>query len=436
VATGWNHTRQRRVLFISYDYPDIGAAGVIRTYQLAKNLPALGWEPIILTAQPSQEESHEGLNGHRSLTTVTVAPPKLLAPFQASHWPPTTPSIRAQRRDLLRRTVRSIGQWAIPDGKVGWLPAAVKGSLRMARDHDIDVFFSVSPRPTSHLVARRVARSLGVPWVADYALPWSDAHWLSKQPRFIRWLDQRLEGCVLNSAQRVTVAYRDIARTLGARYGAACEQKILVVPTGFDEELFDQELRPSGTGFTVVYPGNHFCEDGRDGNCFLRAADEWVTLEPDRKDSVRFVFIGKPDDELRRQREALAHPQVFSLESLISHQSCIRAILSADACLVNTVGNRIPAKVYECMRAGKWILALTGQGSDLEALMRQYSRGISVPAADSVGIRRGLQLLFDRSRSQGSEPSPPDRSLEVHSCRHSAALLAGIFEAVLAPARG
>jgi len=404
---------------------------VIRTHQFAKNLPNFGWEPIVVTAQPNREESFEGLNGHRRVTAVTVAPPKLLTPFEASPQPFAIAFSDAQRRHLLERTARFMGQWAVPDGKVGWLPAAVNGSLRIASQHDIDVCFSVSPRPTSHLVARRVARSLGVPWVADYALPWSDAHWLSKQPRFIRWLNQKLEGSVIGATQRVTVAYQDIARTLGTRYGPACEEKISVVSTGFDDELFDQDRRPSGTGFTMIYPGNHFCEDGRYGNCFLRAADEWVALEPNRKDIVRFVFLGKPDDELRRQRDALAHPQTFSLESLVTHPSCIQAILSANACLVNTVGNRIPAKVYECMRAGKWILALTGQGSDLEALLRQYSRGICVPAADSVGIRRGLQLVFDRSRSQSPEPLPLDRSLQVHSCRHSTALLAGIFEAAL-----
>jgi glycosyltransferase involved in cell wall biosynthesis len=310
----------------------------------------------------------------------------------------------------------------------------VDGSLRIASRHDIDLCFSVSPRPTSHFVARRVARSLGIPWVADYALPWSDAHWVSKQPRFIRWLDQKLEGSIIHAAHRVTVAYRDIARTMGARYGAACEQKVSVVPTGFDEELFEQEPRSSGSKFTMVYPGNHFCEDGRNGNCFLRAAAEWVAEEPDRKENVSFVFIGKPDDELRRQRAALAHPEVVRLESLMSHQSCIRAVLSADACLVNTVGHRIPAKVYECMRAGKWILALTAQGSDLEALMRQYPRAISVPSGDACGIRKALQLLFDQSGSQ-STAAIPDRFVEMHSCKQSAAALAGIFETLLLPAR-
>jgi len=56
VAERSEGTYSRYVLVVCYDFPWIGTAGVIRTYQLAKNLSSFAWQPIILTAQPCSGE--------------------------------------------------------------------------------------------------------------------------------------------------------------------------------------------------------------------------------------------------------------------------------------------------------------------------------------------------------------------------------------------
>ena len=290
----------------------------------------------------------------------------------------------------------------MPDGKIGWLNPAVKRGAQIARDYPYQVCFSVSPRPTAHLVAYRLARRLNIPWVADFALPWSDAYWLAGRPRMIEQLDRKLEGLIVRSAQHITVAYAELARSLLSRHGGALEKKITVIPTGFQEELFTGQAQVAAK-FTVVYPGNHFCEPGRHGEYFLRAIDDWIASDPSLARKVEFLFIGKRDDDLLRQRAAMAHPKVVRIEPLVSHRACIQAIRSSHACLVNTVGNRIPAKVYECMRAGKWILALTEPASDLATLIRDYPKGLSVPAQDLCGIRHALQSILQQSASNQSE---------------------------------
>jgi hypothetical protein len=272
--------------------------------------------------------------------------------------------------------------------------------------------------------------------VADFALPWSDAYWFSGRPRFIERIDQQLEGSVVRSAQHVTVAYADLARSMCARFGAAWQQKISVLPTGFSDDLFARENVPTPAKFTVVYPGNHFCDEGRHGDCFLKAADEWIGLNPRLKDKVEFLFIGKRDDELLRQRAAMTHPEVIRVEPFMSHRACVQTILSSHACVVNTVGNRIPDKVYECMRAGKWILALTHAGSDLENLLRRYSRGISIPAQDISAIRNALQRVWQGIDLKASGRIDPDAAVETHSSKRSAEMLSCIFDGLFLSPRG
>jgi hypothetical protein len=421
---------------VCYDFPGIGTAGVIRTYQLAKNLSSFGWQPIILTAQScaaEQEDNIECSDGRLNCLKMTVRASRLLVPFETDHRPPLKPLHEGANNGsgLLKPVVRFVTQLALPDGKIGWLRCAVRRALQIAQEYPIKICFSVSPRPTSHFVARRVARSLGIPWVADFALPWSDAYWLSGRPRFIERLDQRLEGSVVRSAQHITVAYAELARSMGARFGMNCQKKISVVPTGFSDDLFADESAPKPAKFTVVYAGNHFCDEGRHGDCFLKAVDKWIGGNPELADEVEFVFVGKRDDELLRQRAAMAHPEVVCLKPLISHRACIQTILAAHVCVVNTMGNRIPDKVYECMRAGKWLLALSDPGSDLEHLMRDYARGISVAARDIAAIQNALQNVWQGIDSKECGRIKADPSLEAYSSKQSAARVASIFDGLL-----
>jgi glycosyl transferase family 4/glycosyl transferase family 1 len=421
----------RHVLIVCYDFPRLDAAGVIRIYQLAKGLQNYDWQPVILTAQPcstSRARDIENSDGELSCAKLTVAAPKMRSRAKIG-----CRTERGSEEQLARgaKGLAAYGRLAVPDGKVGWIYPATRGALKLARAYSFEMCFSTSPRPTAHFVARRLARRLKIPWVADFALPWSDAHWLGGRPQLIGWLDRRLERSVVRSAAHITTAYPDIARSISARFGEALAQRMTVIPTGFNEQLFEARSPKRLAKFTVVYPGNHFCEPGRGGEHFLAAIDQWLTTRPCLKEQMEFVFIGKRDPELLRCRTAMAHPEVVRVEPLVSHRACIQAIRSADACLVNTVGNRVPGKVYECMRAGKPILALAEAGSDLDAAMRSYSKGVVAPSDDKHAILRALGRLRAEERPAGPETDEQGRWLAHYDAAHSARLLSGVFDRVL-----
>jgi glycosyltransferase involved in cell wall biosynthesis len=399
-------------------------------------LPKFGWRPVILTAQQC------GVGRWDVSSDIEFSDGDLPgAKFTARPWIFPRPFLirRAARGSQYRPSPEPSGfrnpfgrfasGFAVPDGKIGWLYPAVKRGLQIARDYSYQACFSVSPRPTSHLVAYRIARRLNIPWVADFALPWSDAYWLAGRPRMIERLDKNLEDLIVRSAQQITVAYPDLARGLSNRHGCDLQEKISVIPTGFQEELFTGKPQIA-TKFTIVYPGNHFCEAGRYGEVFFRAIDDWIGTDPSLKRKIECVFIGKRDDALLRNRAAMTHPKVVRVEPLISHRACIQAIRSSHACVVNTVGNRIPGKVYECMRAGKRILALTEPGSDLAKLISDYSKGLTVPARDISGIRDALQR-WQQSASNQFEPTGAEPILDSYSSGSSAQRLCDLFEKLL-----
>jgi hypothetical protein len=270
--------------------------------------------------------------------------------------------------------------------------------------------------------------------VADFALPWSDAYWLAGRPLITDRLDQKLEHLIVRSAQHITVAYPELARSLSTRHGGTFENKISVIPTGFQEQLFAGQP-PVGGKFTMVYPGNHFCEPGRHGEYFLRAIDDWIASDPSLARKVEFVFIGKRDDDLLRHRAAMSHPKVVRVESLVSHRACIQAIQSSHACVVNTIGNRIPGKLYECMRAGKPILGLADQGSDLESAIQGYSNGMVVAAKDRQAIVRALGRMRTSEFSATIEMTGHGGPLAHYDTTRSVKSLALIFDRAISSRR-
>jgi Glycosyl transferase 4-like domain len=422
----------RCILLICYDYPHSYAAGVIRTYQFAKQLLASGWQPVILTAQTRADSDYDIEKSDGALDCAKISAPEMRCPTVLGGNGKAPQSIfdrSALDENTLTGSFRRFGsRLALPDGKVCWLYPAVNRAREILRLYPISICLSVSPRPTAHLVGYRLARRVNIPWVADFALPWSDAYWLTHRPHVIRWLDERLEGLVVRSAHRITVAYPELAQKISARRCGASATKIAVIPTGFDEDLFAGERSTLSAKFTVVYPGNHFCETGRHGEYFLRAVDEWLDMESGLEERIEFVFVGKPDGELQRQRSLMTHSKVVRLEKMVSHRACIQTILSAHVCVVNAVGNRVPSKVYECMRAGKWVLALTSPASDLAAIVRHYSKGMVVSACNIPAIRQALRSIRRRCHFETVEATKIDESLGRYSARYSAGLLSGIFD--------
>ena len=65
----------------------------------------------------------------------------------------------------------------VPDAKIGWIPFAVSDGLKIINDHQIDMIFSSSPPQTINLIAKKLSKKTGIPWVADYRDPWTDAFW-------------------------------------------------------------------------------------------------------------------------------------------------------------------------------------------------------------------------------------------------------------------
>lgn len=217
----------RRVLMVSYYFPPLGGIGSLRALKFATYLPEFGWEPTVLAPRhgayyrdPSLLFPEEKVARTGSLELSRLGKRALGAGGSDTQPAGVGPFLR-RVRGLVRRFVYR------PDAQVGWYPFAVAVGRRVLRERRFDAVFSSSFPITAHLVARRLHRDTGLPWVAEFRDPWTD---VANPGDPLRRRDQRLERALASEAAAVVVpspAWGALFRGKGARV-------VEVITNGYD----------------------------------------------------------------------------------------------------------------------------------------------------------------------------------------------------------
>lgn len=175
---------EKRVLIISYYWPPTGGSGVQRWVKFAKYLPSEGWQPVIYTPL-----NPEAITVDESLISeippeVEVIKRKIFEPYniyraltgkkgRTAQSGEVNP-INSQKKSFTQKVSMWIrGNMFIPDPRCFWIGPSVRFLKKYLKEHPVDVIVSTGPPHSMHLIARKVARSTGIPWVADFRDPWT-----------------------------------------------------------------------------------------------------------------------------------------------------------------------------------------------------------------------------------------------------------------------
>jgi glycosyltransferase involved in cell wall biosynthesis len=347
-------SQPRKLLVVANPYPPMASAGTTRVVRFLRHLPAHGWEPTVLTARsagPSAEPP-----GVRVLRAPVPTPKRLLGGGPRSS---------------------RINRWVgVPDPYVTWVAPAVLEGRRLLREELLDAIFSSSPRPSAHLVAATLARSAGLPWLADYRDPWSTYQFRSYPTPIHRAANARLEAWALRRAATVTAVNRPIVDDLVARHPWLAG-RTHVLPNGFDRAEAPEEVS-LGEGFWLVHTGRLY---GREQQ--VRAfMDALATLPAE----VKAVFVGVDERRVRPDADRLGLGERVRVEPLVPHSRALGYQRAADGLLL--VNGRRPesmsSKVFEYLQAGRPIFAISPAGSAARALFAEVGGGTCVLPDDPM----------------------------------------------------
>ncbi len=373
----------KKVLILTYYWPPAGGPGVQRVLKFVKYLPEYGWDPIILTVKNGEypaldpsllKEIPEGVKVYATQSLEFFSLFKRLTGRNAQI-PIETYILNRKKTGWKDRLFAWIRQnLFLPDARLGWAPFAFRKGMAIIRKEQPALIFSSSPPHSLQLAARRLAMKSGLPWVADFRDPWTEAFWdksLGRTP-WAAVRNNRMEQRVVGQADALITVSNGVRELLVKSPRA----NTYVIPNGYDARDFSAKKEPSPR-FRIVYAG-HVAASQNPVKFFHAIA----ALRPSFGKTLDIRFYGKADEEVR---EAIAREGVGDLVHLLPylpHDQILREIVNADLLLLLIPGENgkgiLTGKVFEYLAAGNFILGIGDETGEAAALLDECRGGVMI----------------------------------------------------------
>jgi len=408
---------------IAFHFPPLaGSSGIQRTLRFIQHLPTFGWEAMVLTAHPRAYEFVSDDLSREVPAGVTVK--RAFALDAARH---------------LSIAGRYPGFLACPDRWISWRIRAVAVGLELIRDRRPDVIWSTYPIATAHVIGDALQRHSALPWIADFRDPMAQEGYPAN-PRV--WQSfKRIEEQAVNRARFSVFTTPGAARTYRDRYPES-SGRISVIENGFDEESFaglsnDPDLcQPLNPGaVTLLHSGVVYPVD-RDPTHLFAAMRQMAGAGSLQRGKFKIRFRAAGHDELLRGLVAQNALEDFvELLPLIPYRAALEEMVRADGLLVlqaATCNEQVPAKLYEYMRAGRPIMALTDPHGDTAGALRDAGLD-TIARLDSSQEIAELLGRFVEAVTTNRVPLPNAEYVARASRREQARALASLLELASAP---
>ena len=406
----------KRVLMIAYHFPPLrGSSGIQRTLRFAKYLPEFGWQPIVLTIDPRAYE----FVGDDQLQDVH----------------PDVGVYRAPGLDTARQlSIR--GRYpaflARPDRWKSWWLGGVPMGLALVRKLRPDALWSTYPIATAHAIGNTLQRITRIPWIADFRDPMAQDGY-PPDPR--TWASfKKIEENVAARAARLVFTTPSARRTYDARYGSGTPERFVLIENGYDEETFPDtnvDAAPLDAATRTLLHSGIVYPDERDPSALIAALQQLKRSGTLKVHPLRVRFRAAVHDDLLRSL-ARKHDveDMVEIAPPLPYRDAICEMTRADGLLVLQAANcneQIPAKLYEYIRSGRPIVALTDAAGDTAATLRDAGFAGIAPLDDANAITRLLERYL---ASPGSFRAAEGQDVTRHSRRSRAGELAALLNAV------
>ncbi|MBX3278331.1 MAG: glycosyltransferase family 4 protein [Acidobacteria bacterium] len=429
----------KRALIISYYFPPAGGPGVQRVARHAKFLREFGYEPVVVSATPEDytRPSEFQMPVDESLLAdidgVEVHRVASRQPFRLLGW------LKRRRLEALREFL------FIPDTAVTWIGAVIKKARAVAHQQPVDVIYTSVKPHSAALTGWLLKRALGRPWVIDFRDPWTQ-YFLATFPTRLHYrIEQFLERFLLRRADHIITITPTARRNLLDWCEFLTEDRVSVIPNGYDEEEFEATpvMEASRNGvFSFVYSGvfcgapdaagkssaslperlwralrrrlsytpRRFDRIAHSPKFLLDALRELFAERPELRGRIRLVHIGPFDEANQRYVRQLGIEDAIESRGYVPHDEAVRVVKGADAlffCLADSpAGERndcVPQKVYEYLGSRRSVLALAPEG-DARDFLREAGTAVICEPRDVSAIKQAVLELYEgRARLEANE---------------------------------
>lgn len=407
---------EKRVLLITFPFPPMaGSSGVQRPLSLARYLPDFGWQPIVLSAHP------------RAYDRIDTS--------QLSDLPPGVPVRRSFAFDIARPFGAATPYpicLALPDRWASWAISGWWAGLRMIRQYRPQLIWSTYPIASAHLIAARLHRATGLPWIADFRDPMVEDDYPANLRQ--RASHERIERRAVEHSSACVFVTEGTRRLYVKRYGDQVARKSLVIANGWDERTMSAvtpAIRSAEDTRPMLLHSGFIDPSLRDPRPFFEAISELLQEKLLTPQQLQVVLRGPSSDTFLN--ELIAKHSIASIvriEPPISHRDSLAEMLSADALLVMQASNandQVPAKLYEYFGTRKPIFGLTDPCGETAAAMREAGVPTIANLHDRNEIKQRL-LEFVELLGRSAAPVASEAIAKAQTRRHKCLETAKLFD--------
>jgi glycosyltransferase involved in cell wall biosynthesis len=366
-----------KVLIITYYWPPSGGAGVQRWLKFTKYLPSSGWLPVVLSvspeyaAYPFRDTSLYGdipldVEVHRTKATNYFS----LYSKDQSKIPSAgfASDSTGGKKSKIGRFIR--GNFFIPDPRKGWNKYAFRKACELIKTENIQHIITTSPPHSTQLIGLKLKhRFPHLRWVADLRDPWTDIYYYDMfHPTLMaRMIDLSMEKRVLKKADTILTVGNSLASLFASKV-PDIEEKIHVVPNGYDEEDFEGIASTQPTTFTITYVGT--LSEAYPVKSFLEAVRGYATATT----PLHLRFVGSVPESLRGKISSEAKGCTTEFIPYSDHPVAINHMMSSSLLLMiipdHPSGKSIiTGKLFEYMASGKPVLFIGPVDGDAAHLL-------------------------------------------------------------------
>lgn len=411
-------SKSKVALLIAFHFPPMGeSSGLQRTLSLANDLAELGWKPIILTV--AKRAYRVTRNDQMADIDHRV---KVVRAF----------AVDASRTFAIRRKYPQF--LALPDVWSSWLIAgSVLGAWLILR-HRPAFIWSTYPIATAHVLGLFLAKISGKPWIADFRDSMTEDAYPrdGTQRRVYQWIERAVVGrarhCIFTTDGTLAMYQQRYPRSAS---------NFRLIPNGYEERYFKaldsdtkRPTRHKNAPLVFLHSGIIYPSE-RDPTQLFEALRMLRGAGIDGRHLKILLRASGFDTEYAATVLRFGIEDMVGFLPAIAYQDALREMTEVDYLLVLQASNcnhQIPAKIYEYIRAGTPIVALTDPRGDTARLMFETGSALVARLDDAAEIFRLLSDLVTSDTGAGSKALKFE--ISQYSRKAHAASLASIAQAL------
>jgi glycosyltransferase involved in cell wall biosynthesis len=357
-----------KVLILSHAFPPMNATASHRIYSWARTWSQAGHEVHVLTPEKHPFDGSMDLNYDTQDLNIHAVPylkgdksrGASEEPFQRE---------RIEKWERLKTYTRRLrfGMGMFMDLRMLAFGPLMRKGRELLRTGGFDFIISSYPPDVVHLVADRLSREFGVPWVADYRDLWFREMRLF-QYRLTTFLSGIIHRRLLNRAKVIST----VSKGLSERLEGLLKRPVTVSYNGFIKPPWEiNPNRPWADGKVhVVYTGRLYPKK-RDPRTFFEALAALRETEQGLEDRLAVDFYGYDVGYVETMAKALGLGGCVTAHGFVPFEQSLSIQRNADVLLFLDWADKnaegiLTGKLFEYLSSGRPVLCVATR-KDTEA---------------------------------------------------------------------